>query len=469
MQTTGSVTVLAGRYALEEQMGRSATGMVWLATDTLLRRRVVVKLVHPRLSDDADFSAALADQVRRLAGVADPRLARLLDSGEQDGVSFVIREHVEGRSLRALLEGSGPLPPTEAVRVVAAVLQGLGAAHGAGVLHLALDPDDVIVAAGGQIRLTDLGIGAAIAEARPDEAAELLGADRLSPEQVAGGPADARTDVYLAGALAFELLTREPPRGRTSARLLRGEVPRAIDRVVARALREDPAERFADVRAFHRALLPEGETGELEPPASAKAGGLLSWVGVPLLIAGVAAAAIALGLWVGTLEVGGPLGIRPTRETPEPVEVTPRAERPVSAVAIDPFGDDAELSANAPLAVDGDLATLWRSEDYFDAELSKPGVGLVLDLGRTRRILGLRLWTPHPGYAFQVAVGDDPDALVAGVGETEIAEPLTRISLDGTGRYLLVWITSVVPAGDGNRAEIAEVRVVVPVLEGSDA
>jgi len=151
------------------------------------------------------------------------------------------------------------------------------------------------------------------------------------------------------------------------------------------------------------------------------------------------------------------------------VEVTLRAERPVAAIAVDPFGDGTELSSNALLGVDGDPATLWRSENYFDGELGKPGIGLILDLGQTRSIVGLRLWTPHPGYSFRVAVGDDPDALVAGVGEAQIAGSLTRIPLDASGRYVLVWITSVVPTGDGNRAEVAEVRIVVPVLETSDA
>jgi serine/threonine-protein kinase len=471
MQTTRPVTVLAGRYALDKRLGRSATGMVWLATDTLLHRRVTVKVVHPRLADDPVFAAALTEEVRRVAGLADPGLARLLDSGRERGVTFVVREHVEGRSLRTRLNEAGPLPLAEAVGIIVVVLQGLGAAHEAGTRHLALDPDDVIVSNSGQIRLTDLGIGAAIANAKPAEAVELLGANRLAPEQAAGGPVDARTDIYLAAALAFELLTGEPPRGRTSVREVRKDVPRGVDRAIARALSTDPDKRFPDTLSFRSELTPDGDHEDLfGPPDTPKAGaGLVSWVGIPLLIAGVAAAAIALGLWVGTLEVGGPLGIRPTREEPPPARVALRAERPISAVAVDPFGDDRELSTNAPRAVDGDLATLWRSEDYFDGELGKPGIGLVLDMGQTRRIVGLRLWTPHPGYSFQIAIGDDPATLVADVGDEEIAASITRLPLDATGRYVLVWITSVVPTGDGNRAEVAEVRIVVPVPEGSDA
>jgi len=208
----------------------------------------------------------------------------------------------------------------------------------------------------------------------------------------------------------------------------------------------------------------------LSPDGSGRvSGGLLSWLGIPLLVAGVAAGAIALGLWMGTLEVGGPLGVRPARDRPEPSAVTLRAELPASAAAIDPFGDDDELSTNATLAVDGDLATIWRSEDYFDGTLGKPGIGLVLDLGRERRALGLRLWTPHPGFTFRVAVGDDPEALLDALGDPTVASEVTRVPLQAWGRYVLVWITSVVATGDGNRAEVAEARVIVPDAGGTDA
>jgi putative peptidoglycan lipid II flippase len=128
---------------------------------------------------------------------------------------------------------------------------------------------------------------------------------------------------------------------------------------------------------------------------------------------------------------------------------------------IDPFGDGDELSSNAVLASDGDPETAWRSENYFDGVLGKPGVGVVLDLGRTREVLGLRLSTPHPGYAFHLAVGDDPDALIDAVGPSVTAAERTWVPLEATGRYVLVWITTVVPTTDGNRAEIGEAEVVV--------
>jgi len=164
---------------------------------------------------------------------------------------------------------------------------------------------------------------------------------------------------------------------------------------------------------------------------------------------------------MGKLEVGGPLGIRAAPDEPASVEIPPVPVRQASVGVIDPFGDGYELSSNAGLADDGDLQTAWRSENYFDGELGKPGFGLLLDLGGRHAVLGLRLWTPHPGFRFGVAVGDDPDALVDEVGREVTATSLSRVPMRGAGRYVLVWITSVVPVDDGIRAEVAEVRVIV--------
>jgi putative peptidoglycan lipid II flippase len=329
------------------------------------------------------------------------------------------------------------------------------------VFHLALDLDDVIVGDDDRVCLIDFGIGAAVASSRPGEATTLLGDEHLAPEQAAGAGSDARTDVYAVASLLFELLTGEPPRGRTCARTVRPYLPRALDRTLARALDPDPERRFPDARAFADALARSVENEPVDASDEERATSLFTWIGVPLVVAGLAIIAIALGLWMGKLEVGGPLGIRAAPDEPGPVEIPPVLIRPVSVGAIDPFADGDEHSSNASLADDGDLETAWRSENYFDGELGKPGFGLVLDLGERREVLGLRLWTPHPGFRFRLAVGDDPDALVGDAGAEVTSTSLSRVSLRGAGRYVLVWITSVVPVDDGIRAEVAEVRVVV--------
>jgi len=453
--------VLAGRYALEEELGRSRTGMVWRSQDPLLRRSVAVKLIHPRLAEDPGFARALAEEARRVAGLSVRGIACLLDTGEQDGVIYLVREYAPGSSLRDRLDTAGPATPAEAVRIGVAALGALAEAHDRGVLHLALDLDDVIVGDGDRVCLVDFGIGAAVESSRPGEATTLLGDEHLAPEQAAGAEPDARTDVYAMASLLFELLTGEPARGRTFPRTVRPDVPRALDRVLARALDPDPERRFPDARAFAGALARSVETETVDASDEGRATSLFTWIGVPLVVAGIAIASIALGLWMGKLEVGGPLGIRAAPDEPAAVEIPPVLIRPASVGVIDPFGDGYELSSNAGLADDGDLQTAWRSENYFDGELGKPGLGLLLDLGARHEVLGVRLWTPHPGFRFRLAVGDDPDALIDEAGSEVTSTSLSRVPLRGAGRYVLVWITSVVPVDDGIRAEVAEVRVVV--------
>jgi len=459
--------VLAGRYALQEELGRGGTGLVWLAEDRLLGRAVAVKLVHPRLGDDPAFAACLGQEVRRVASLSAPGIARLLDSGEQDGIPFLVQEHVDGVSARAVLAESGPLSPDDAVRIATEVLDALAPVHDAGVLHLHLAPDDVLLLPGGGSRVTDLGIGPAVTASRPPiEAARLLGGDGLAPEQSTSGECDARTDVFAVGALLFTLLTGQGPAGRRSPARIRVDVPRSVDRLVARALAPEPGERFEGVAAFSAALRTTG-IADVTEERGTRHGGLGAWLGVPVAIALVAAAVIGVGIWLGRLEVGGPLGIRPTQDgasTGPAAETRPATQtlRPDSVDVVDPPpGDGGENNSAAPLAIDGDPVTAWRSENYFDGRLHKNGMGLVFDLGTTRDVVGFRLWTPHPGFVFHIAVGDDPEATLAAIGRPYTALAETRGSLASSGRYVLVWITTVVQVDDGNRAEVAEFRVVV--------
>ena len=458
--------MLAERYALEEELGRSGTGMVWRALDTVLERIVAVKILRPVLAEDAAFLERLAAEAGAAARVQAPGLVRLLDTGAERGVSFLVREHVAGESLRARLDRSGPLASAEAARVGREVLRALAEAHASGVLHLDVKPENVLLAHDGHVRLADLGVGAAIRAARPADATELLAPAPEPPELApAADPAapDVRTDLYLTGAMLFEALTGRPAAGTRSPRALRGDVLSEIDAAVVRALAPDPAERFADAESFAEAL---GSVLEEVSPTPREGHGLRSWLLVPALVVLAAALAIGAGLWLGRLEIGGPLGVRAADQEPSaPSPVEPRIVLiPIGSVAtFDPFGDGAENDSGAPAAADGDAATAWRSENYFDADLNKPGVGLVFDLGSSRTVTGFRLQTPHPGWAFALAVGDDLEVLVEGADPTFTAEASMHASIEtSTGRYVLLWITSVVDTGDGNRAEVAELRVVGP-------
>jgi tRNA A-37 threonylcarbamoyl transferase component Bud32 len=476
--------VLAGRYALEQQLGTSGTGTSWSATDTVLDRRVVVKLINPELARDPAFSDRLDLELRMVALASHRGLARLLDTGKDDGIAFVVREHVEGDSARALIARDGNIPVVQGAGLVRGALDAIAAAHEAGVLHLDLKPENVIECADGAIRVCDLGFGEAVVRSMPPhEAIEILQPAPIAPEAAAGAPPDVRTDVWAAGALLYELLTgRAPADGDASPRDHRPEVTRKLDDVVRRALSPEPDGRFATAGEFGTALLdaagvaterasPARRSGLEETAVVAPATPLRrftmfrTWFAVPLLVVLTVAIALGTGLWLGRLQLGGPVGIRfgPAEESPAPATRLIPFER---VAPMDPYGDGQENDSGLPLAADEDPLTVWKSEAYrYPAGgLGKPGVGMLFDLGRSpQTVTGFRLQTPYPGYRFTVIVGDDPTAMAADARATFTATTEMRESIEpATGRYVLLWITSVVPTDDGNRAEVGEFGVVGP-------
>jgi serine/threonine-protein kinase len=459
VRTERPTEVLAERYALLAELGRDGAGARWLAHDAVLERDVEVRILRPPFTDDPELAAHLAEALARATRVTFPGLPRVLDGGLDRGARYLVREHVPGETLRERLDRAGPLAPAQVARIGSELLGALGAAHREGLVHLALAPERVLLGEDGRVRLLDLGIGqAARAAGRPD-AASLLAPATEPPEPLA--ERDHRADVHGTAAVLFEALTGQRPGAERSPRSLRPDVPPPLDLAVRRGLSPDPAERPA-ATALAETLrdLVETTPAAGSPPEAGVRRVLLGWLLVPALIILGAALTIGFGLWVGRLELGGPLGVRPTREEPSPPR--PRA-RPLPATAVrvvDPYGDGRENDDAAPLAIDGDPATAWRSENYFDGVLHKPGVGLLLDLGRERTVTGFRLQTSHPGYRFGIAVGEDPAALAAAARGTFTARLETASPLPETrGRYVLVWIVSVVDAGDGNRAEIAEIEV----------
>lgn len=472
MQTDRTPAVLVDRYVLEEELGRTEAGMVWRAADRVLDRAVAVELIHPDLGDDPAFRERWNEDARVLARISDPHLTRLLDTGIQDGVRFVVREFVPGETVRERLTNRGRLSPAHAAAVAVSVLAALEVLHDHELLHLDVRPETVLLADDDRVLLGGAALAPAVVATRmPAGVNSYLGEGPKAPELVAGTAPDARTDVYGAGALLYEMLTGAPPPSTSDGpRAIEKRVPKPIDLAVRRALTAEPTDRFATAPAFARALEPHARPGPgiangsaaaatSHIPAPPTRSWLTTWLLLPAGVLVTAAIVIAIGLFAGALEVGGPLGIRAApEETPSPPTVGVLAVTAVTTA--DPFGDGSENDGGAGAAIDGDDATAWRSENYFDGRFNKPGVGLVFDLGTDRLVTGFRLETPHPGFSFTVAVGDDPSALADPGGPIYLSSALTRGAIQPvTARYVMVWMTSVVATGDGNRAEISEFKV----------
>ena len=290
------IRLLAGRYRVGELIGRGGMAEVHAGTDARLGRRVAIKLLKPTLAHDPAFRTRFRREAQDAAKMAHPTIVRIFDAGEEtvtdvDGherqLPFIIMEFVDGRLLKDMLD-DGPLPVDEAVRITEQVLTALEYSHRAGVVHRDIKPGNIMVTNSGQVKVMDFGIARAISESSATiaETSAIVGtAQYFSPEQARGETVDARTDLYSAGVVLFELLTGVAPfRGQNPVAVayqhvnqnparpstLNSKVSAALDVVVLRALSKDRFARFQSAAEF-RDDLEAAARGEVSPKKQAAA------------------------------------------------------------------------------------------------------------------------------------------------------------------------------------------------------
>jgi len=484
-------TALGGRYELDEVVGSGGMATVWRAHDLVLDRPVAVKILHARLAEDPAFLDRFNTEATASARLTHPNIVHVFDAGTADGSAFIVMELFDGETLRDRLHRTGPLPPAEAASIMVQALQGLQFAHDHNLIHRDVKPANVLVASDGRVKVTDFGIAKVAygGTADPTTTGKVLGSvPYLAPEQVEGNPLDARADVYAAGAMLYELLTGRPPfvaetdlaaamlrltSDPIPPRAIRSGIPRGLDAVVMRSLARKPDDRFGSAAAMAAALAPfePGATDRvpMDDGAHEARGFFRSWMVIPLLAILTAAVVIVIAMAAGI--INSPL-------TPQPKNGTPTGSHsqssptqapqggPLQIVGtqdFDPFGDGQEHHQDIGKATDGDPSTFWETEGYVSPNMDKPGVGLAFDLGQPATVTGFRLITPLSGWVYQIRIGNDLDALKNAPGQQFTAsasnhglQTITPV----TGRYVLVWITKVVPAEGANRAQIAEFSVV---------
>jgi serine/threonine-protein kinase len=261
--------LLDGRYRLDGALARGGMATVYTATDTRLDRVVAVKVMRPALAEDPEFVARFAREARAAARLSSPEVVAVHDQGTDPstGTAYLVMEYVSGRTLRDVIRDQGPLSPARALSLLEPVLRALAAAHGAGLVHRDVKPENVLLGDDGRVKVADFGLARAIATSNLTATTGVLigTVAYLAPEQVEYGTADPRTDVYAAGILLWEMLTGTPPYSADSplsvayrhvhddvpppSTVVHG-IPPAVDELVVRATRRDPAARPADGGAF---------------------------------------------------------------------------------------------------------------------------------------------------------------------------------------------------------------------------
>jgi serine/threonine-protein kinase len=251
--------LIAERYLIKAFVASGGMASVYRAEDTVLERVVALKIIHPHLATDRSFVDKFRREAKMAASLSHPNLVNVFDQGTDNQAIFQVMEYVPGINLRDALNDFGSLSPKRALEILEPLTAGLAAAHAAGILHRDLKPENVFLSDNGTVKLGDFGLAREISS--HTQTGSLVGtAAYLSPELVLRGQADARSDVYSLGVMAFEMLTgKQPYDGDQAVQIayqhansnipapssLNPEVPELLDEIVLWATARNPSDRPA--------------------------------------------------------------------------------------------------------------------------------------------------------------------------------------------------------------------------------
>jgi serine/threonine-protein kinase len=260
--------VLAQRYRVQRLLGKGGMGAVYLADDEVLKELVALKVISSAFaSDEQAMIARFRREAAAARKVSAPTVIRIHDLGEaRPGLLYLSMEYFAGRTLSELIAQRGIVPIKDVQDILQQVVNGLEAAHSAGVIHRDLKPSNVLVGERGAVKIIDFGLATTQMGDGLTATGAILGTPHyMAPEQVRGKPVDARTDIYALGALAYHLVTGRPPFSGDNAiaigfahlsetptppRQLRKDCPESLEAAILAALEKNPDERPATAKAF---------------------------------------------------------------------------------------------------------------------------------------------------------------------------------------------------------------------------
>ncbi len=260
-----------GRYALERELGRGGMGAVFLARDVQLDRPVAIKVLPPELGVRPELRERFLRETRTAASFSHPNIVGVHSVDESPGLLFFVMSFIEGETLTERVRRQGPLPVPDAIRLLQEVAWALSYAHGRGVVHRDIKPDNILLErATGRALVMDFGIARSVTASGLTQVGEAIGTPHfMSPEQAAGETVDGRSDLYSLGVVGYFALTgRLPFDGPTAQAVMvaqisqtatpiapfRPELPAPLGQAVDRCLAKAPEARFASGEALVEAL-----------------------------------------------------------------------------------------------------------------------------------------------------------------------------------------------------------------------
>jgi len=257
------ISATVGEYRILNRIGAGGMGEVYLAAHPKLGRKVAVKVLND-FERRPDFGARFLNEARIQAGLSHPNIATLYDFLECNGRPCIVMEYVDGTTLAERIAATGAMPPDEAARVFRGVVEAVRYIHSHGVIHRDIKSNNVKINSAGEVKLLDFGIARADSASRFTATGKVIGTfEYLSPEQLKGGAADARSDLWALGILFYEMITGRTPFsaptiGELYTRIskavyippsgLNPSAPREMEAIIARCLKKNPADRYQSAR-----------------------------------------------------------------------------------------------------------------------------------------------------------------------------------------------------------------------------
>jgi serine/threonine-protein kinase len=488
--TTLLGTTLNGRYRLEARIGAGGMSTVYRALDETLQRQVAIKLMNREIATDSDQLERFRREARAVAQLSHPHIVGVIDAGEDEGRPYIVFEYVEGETLKDRIRRMGRLPIAEAVAYAIEIARALGAAHARHIVHRDVKPQNVLIDEEGSAKVTDFGIARTLDEEGLTADGRVLGTtDYVSPEQALGQAVTGQSDLYSLGVVLYEMLIGEVPfKGDSQVAVAmkhvremlpdvqskRPEVSAALAAVVDNATAKRVEARYADdaeliadledVLAIEtaRAGSASGQVTSVLRTLPSRTRRRVPWrirhrVIALVLLALVLAGVGAVTAWLLTTRAHHGTGKLPL--TPPHVAAPLHQVRPCQTCAHD-YNPDALSGPKTQnpqitgLAIDNNINTAWQTQEYYDHELGKPGVGLYIEFSPGTTARDLAIYTVTPGFNVQIWAQESKpypntfDAAWTQLGQADGVRNGQSIPID-TGatryRYYLVWITKLPP------------------------
>lgn len=256
-----------GRYEILKILGEGGMANVYLAEDTILGRKVAVKVLRGDLATDDKFVRRFQREALAASSLSHPNIVEMYDVGEDDGDFYIVMEYVEGRNLKQLIKKRGALTIPEVIDIMLQLTDGLAHAHDSYIIHRDIKPQNILILDNGLVKITDFGIAMALNSTQMTQTNSVMGSVHyLPPEQASGKGSTIKSDIYSLGILMYELLTGKLPfKGENAVEIalkhmkdplpsLHREldnVPQSIENIIIRATAKNPKNRYNNAREMH--------------------------------------------------------------------------------------------------------------------------------------------------------------------------------------------------------------------------